>query len=349
VLSPAFDPYTITQCLSNNDLREKNVDTFALEVPYSCFGTPDGVINIWAITRRLFHNNNDTLGSSHIPGVQTSRMGNALVNELVIGLVDKVRFNRQSPRLDKNGTIGFGDYVLNPTLPRIISNRFLAAVNQVLNPSPPFASLEPILPRFDLFTIFLTGLPTINKGGGGFIGEVLRLNVSIPPTAYGSQNPLGIVGGFIAGQGNVDLAGYPNGRRPGDDIVDISLVVFMGVVCTQPFINAGLNLCPQNNNTPLATAIPIGGIVLRDGSPVQDTYFKNTFPYFNTPVPGSYLDGGVGNVVQNPTLCYPMSQHGRCPFCASCPNVTCHGSGAVLIPLSLLTLLATIALSLLFM
>jgi len=152
-----------------------------------------------------------------------------------------------------------------------------------------------------------------------------------------------------------DLAGYPNGRRPGDDVVDISLMVFAGAVCTQQFLNASINLCTQNNGFNLANAIPIGGIPLQDGSPTRDTSYQNQFPYLNTPVPGSYLDGGPGNVVTNPTLCYPASQHGRCPICAgstttggsttgSTGSTTCAGTS--LVPLSFLVMIAAIALSL---
>jgi hypothetical protein len=351
-----FASATIAQCDTNNDIREKNVDTLALEIPYSCFGSPDGIINIWSAVRRLFHSANDTNGLSHLAGIQVSRLGNPLVNELVIGLVDKVRFNTQTPRLDADTTLGFGTYVLYPTLPKIISLRYLTAVNQVLGTS--FATLEPQVPRQDLFTIFLTGIAGVNKGQGGFIGEVMRLNTNILPVAYGSQNPLGIIGQFLTPGAVKDLAGYPNGRRPGDDVVDISLMVMTGAVCTQQFLNASFNLCTQNSGLTLSEAIPIGGVPLVDGAPVRDTNYQSTFPYLNTPTPGSYLDGAVGNVVQNPTLCYPASQHGRCPICATTNSTTGSSTtgstgttcaGTSLVPLSFLVMIAAIASSLLFM
>jgi len=355
VLNP-FQTVTIADCLSNNDLAEKNLDTLALEVPASCFGSPDGILNIWAATRRLFHPDNDTSPTntgttSHYPGYQVSRMGNPLVNELVIGLIDKQRYSRQTPRLDNNAQYGFGQYVLYPTLPTIISARYLAAANILLKPSPALTSLAPPTPRNDLVAVFLTGIAGVNKGQGGFVGEVMRLNTNIAPVAQGKQNPLGIVGTLVApGTFGSDLAGYPNGRRPGDDAVDISLMVMMGAVCSQPFINAGFLLCPQNNGTALGISCPLSSVVLRDGAPSKDTYFKNQFPYINTPIPGSYLDGAPGNVVQDPTLCYPGGQHGRCPICASSTTTGSTGAttagttstcaGTSLVPWSFLVMIA---------
>jgi len=315
-------------------LREKNVDTFALEVPISCLGG-NGIINVWAATRRLFHADNDTNGVTHIPGVQVSRMGNPLVNELIIGLVDKGRFNRQTPRLDADPTYGFGTYVLYPTIPEIVSGRYLAAVNAVLGAS--LTTLAPATPRQDLFITFLTGIPGVNKGTGNFVGEVMRLNLNLPATPKGSQNSLGIVGTLSTG--GSDLAGYPNGRRPGDDAVDISLLAVMGVLCTQPVANfsgAPFGLCSQisDRNMTLAQGAPIGGIPLSDGSPINDGDFTNQFPYLNTPIPGSYLDVSTNLLSQGPTVCYGPAQHGRCPICPSVNNNSTGGTSGSTQPCS---------------
>jgi len=263
--------------------------------------------------------------------------------------------------LDADPNLGFATYVQYPTFSKIISGRFLAAVNAVLGAS--LTTLEPTVPRADLVAIYLTGVTGVNKGVGGFVGEVMRLNTGIAAVSAANQNNLGIVGTVLSG--GSDLAGFPNGRRPGDDVVDISLIVFMGAACTQAFLNASINICTQNAGIPLATAIPIGGVPLQDGSPVNAGLYQTSFPYFNTPTPGSYLDGGAGNVVQNATVCYTASQHGRCPVCSggstttgsatttsatttgSTGSTTC--SGTSLIPLSLLAMIAAIALSLLFM
>jgi len=338
----AFQAVTIAECLTNNDLREHNVDVFALEVPYSCFAPNQGVLNLWSATRRLFHPDNDTNGVGHLAGVQVSRMGNPLVNELAIGLIDKVRFNRQTPRLDANGNVGFVKFVTNPTLPAILSGRYLAAVNSILGLT--LSTLAPVVPRNDLVAVFLTGIPTVNAAGS-FAGEVMRLNTSIAPVAIANQNNLGIIGTVLSG--GSDLAGYPNGRRPGDDAVDISLIAFMGALCSAKFTS--FNLCPNvgSNTTVISNLVPIGGIVLTDGSPVQASSYKSSFPYFNTPTPGSFLDGAPGNVVTDPTICYPASQHGRCAICPSnsATSTVCSGA-ADLVPLSFLALFVTLALAL---
>jgi hypothetical protein len=97
---------------------------------------------------------------------------------------------------------------------------------------------------------------------------MLRLNTSTPITAMGSQNRLGALGG--------DLAGYPNGRRPGDDVVDITLQVAMGAL-----IHAG----SFGFGTP--SQAPSGGLPFTDGALINDSFFTDAFPYLKTPIPGS--------------------------------------------------------------
>jgi hypothetical protein len=307
VVLPQFSSLTIAECLTNNDLREKNVDTLALEIPIACLNASGGVVNIWAGVRNLYHAPGDFDGSSHIAGPQVSRLGNPLVNELVIGLIDKNRFSRQHPRLDADPNYGFASYVQYPTLPQVINLRYLAAVNSILGSS--FTTLAPSVPRQDLVTVFLTGITGVNKGPGGFVGEVLRPNLSIQPIPLAQQDRHGIVGTILSGNFS-DFAGFPNGRRPGDDIVDVSMMVVMGALCASAFTSNGFAFC--GNGT-----APIGGIYLTDGSPIQASNYKNAFPYFNTPTPGSYLESLPGNVVTDATQCYPAAQHGRCPICAS--------------------------------
>jgi len=309
---------TIGQCLTNNDLREKNVDIFALEIPIDCVNET-GIIYVWAGTRKLYHSadyQDDSTNfdsNSHTAGPQVSRMGNPLVNELVIGLIDKDRFSRQHPAFDADPVIGFGNYVFYPTLPAIISGRYLGAVNQVLG-----ASLTNLAPsndpdiRLDLVLTFLQGIPGLNQAknkGNVFTGEVMRLNLNIAPVAGANQDTLGVVGTVLSGRLS-DLAGFPNGRRPGDDVVDIALDVMMGALCAKQFVDAGFVLCSTN------TTAPIAGLYLTDGAPVYASNFDYFFPYATTPTPGSYLDNVAGNVVQNVTVCYAASQHGRCPACS---------------------------------
>ena len=97
---------------------------------------------------------------------------------------------------------------------------------------------------------------------------MLRLNTQIPPTTGSKQLRLGVIGG--------DNAGFPNGRRPGDDVVDITLRVAMGRLCKIP----SLGLCES-------AAAPSGDFDFTDGAFVDNTFFDNAFPYLKTPLPGS--------------------------------------------------------------
>src|SRR5262249_39900268 len=125
---------------------------------------------------------------------QVSRLSAPLVNELVIGIKDKDRFNGSGPKDDAQ----FATYVTNPSLPALI---------QALSGAP-----ERAPPRADLVQVFLTGVPGLNQPAHVTPAEMMRLNTSIPPVAPAAQKPLGVLAG--------DLAGFPNGRRPGDDVVD---------------------------------------------------------------------------------------------------------------------------------
>jgi hypothetical protein len=175
---------------------------------------------------------------------QVSRLGHALVNEVVIGIRDKDRFNASEPKDDAQ----FLPYVTNPSLPFLIEALFGSA--GVKAPT--------LSPRSDLVAVFLTGVEDLNKESG--VGEILRLNTSIDAKAASAQNDLGVIGG--------DTAGYPNGRRPGDDVVDISLRAAMGVLL------------------PVAQA-PSGQLGFTDGCTQNATTFLERFPYLNTPFPGS--------------------------------------------------------------
>ena len=184
---------------------------------------------------------------------QVSRLGMPLVNELVIGLKDKDRFNHSKPENDGQ----FGTYVTNPTLPALVEILFgSAGVKAPTN-----------FPRTDLIAAFLTGFTGVNKPAGGGGAEMLRLNTSITPVVAGAQKRLGVIAG--------DNAGFPNGRRPGDDVVDITLRVAMGRLCT-----LSLGGCVPAN-------APSGSTDFTDGAYVDSGFFDATFPYLKTPLPGS--------------------------------------------------------------
>jgi hypothetical protein len=215
-------------------LADKNVTTLALEVPIACLTNGSPIIGAW------------TTASLPVNGQQTqmSRLSAPLVNEVVIGLPDKDQFNASQP----SGDGQFATYVTNPTLPELI---------QILFPQVQAPNL---FPRTDLVAAFLTGIEGLNKPAGVTPSEMMRLNTSIAPKPAAMQSNLGVLGS--------DTAGFPNGRRPGDDVVDIELRVAMGVLLT-----------PQE--------APSGQLPYNDGVTVKATDFRNSFPYLNTPLPGA--------------------------------------------------------------
>ena len=189
------------------------------------------------------------------PGTQVSRLGAPLVNEVVIGLRDKDLFNSASPTQDS----ALASYVTNPTLPELLEILFGGAGVQAPNN----------FPRGDLVAAFLTGIQGLNKPATVVASEMLRLNTTIAPVAPGSQSRLGALGG--------DNAGFPNGRRPGDDVVDIELRVAMGVLC---------HAFPGAFGCGPADA-PSGLLPFTDGAFVDASFFDATFPYLKTPLGGS--------------------------------------------------------------
>lgn len=253
---------------NNNDLEAKNVSTIALELPISCIATGgDPVIGAWTSASvrqvRLIHPSPDT-GLNNAtreggPWAQVSRLGMPLVNELVIGLDDKDRFNASQPRDD---TRNFADYVTNPTLPALIQTLF------------PSAQAPTNFPRTDLVTVLLKGIAGLNQPKIVVPAEMLRLNTSIAPKPQGSQNPLGAAAG--------DNAGFPNGRRPADDVVDLSLRVAMGALCVLTGTNDALQVGCQPSDAPAGT------LPLTDGVRKTDANFAATFPYLTTPLPGNF-------------------------------------------------------------
>jgi len=240
-----------------NAIGDKNVTSIALELPISCVTNGnDPVIGAWTTASlRQGHVLNPSPAGLVATGgkgkpvevdggawTQVSRLGMPLVNEVVIGLPDKDRFNASKPKDDGQ----FATYVTNPSLPALL---------QAL-----FGVHAPTVPRNDLVAVFLTGVPGLNQPKSVTASEMLRLNTSSPVVAAASQNTLGVLGG--------DTSGFPNGRRPGDDVVDISLRAAMGV------------LLP-------ADQAPDGQLPYTDQTSLAATDFASTFPYVNAPLPGS--------------------------------------------------------------
>lgn len=255
-LGETFDLVNITNPLGDpdaeaDDLADANVTSFILELPISCVKSgSQSVIGAWTTAslpkKRSLRNapSYNSPAKEKGPWVQMSRLSAPLVNEVVIGLKDKDKFNASEPKDDGQ----FATYVTNPTLPAVIEILYFNA--GVRAPT--------LFPRTDLVAAFLTGIDGLNSNGS--VAEMMRLNLDIAPTSSAQQSRLGVLAG--------DLAGFPNGRRPGDDVVDIELRVAMGV------------LLPPDK-------APSGQLPFTDGAIVGATFFDDAFPYLKTPLPGS--------------------------------------------------------------
>lgn len=275
---------SITQDVANNDLRGKNITTLALEVPKKCLtGSGNGVIGGWtsaSLRQVSILNPRASFRFPEINGgawVQVSRLGMPLVNELVIGLADKDRFSSSQPKNDANARIGFGKYVTNPTLPFLLDALFRSPLGITDDIAPSN------FPRNDLVTTFLTGFAGVNQLDTVTPSEMLRLNTGIAAVSAEQQHNLGVAAG--------DIAGFPNGRRPGDDVVDVALRVVMGALCHDLPLGpdgapANLLLCGDTAEASKAAA-PVGTVAFTDGAPQSAADFDSEFPYLTTPLAGS--------------------------------------------------------------
>ncbi|WP_310387022.1 DUF4331 domain-containing protein, partial [Roseateles sp.] len=200
--------------------------------------------------------------------VQVSRLGMPLVNEVVIGLPDKDKFNASSPKGDGQ----FIDYVTHPSLPALLEIALALPGTAPTN-----------FPRFDLVTTFLTGIKGVNQPKNVVGAEMLRLNTATPPVRFDQQNRLGIVGNILAG--GSDNAGYPNGRRPKDDVVDISLVAVMGGLCMANGNANALGFGADCN--PSKVPLGVTAFKLHDAVDQAVTPLLSKFPYLFTPIAGA--------------------------------------------------------------
>ena len=154
--------------------------------------------------------------------------------------------------------------MFTPTLPAVIELQF-------------GATAPTNFPRTDLIAAFLTGIDTVNQVPAGsnmnaVPSEMLRLNTAVPAVSADQQQDLGPLA-----TPDADLAGFPNGRRPGDDVVDVALRATMGVLCVSGF-NTQVGC--------VATDAPSGDLELTDGTAQPATTFMTSFPYLNTPIAG---------------------------------------------------------------
>ena len=257
-LGATFDLLTIRPGPPGNkgggkdDLSGYNVLSIALQVPINKL-TNDAsmptdpsaqfaVIGAWTTAyrqqTRVLNGNGTSTGSG--TWVQVSRLGAPLVNEVVVPVGAKDLWNASQPS-------GDGQFLGGVTDPE--AARLLHAI---------YGITVPATPRNDLVAIFLTGIPGLNKPLFVKASEELRLNVATPVTA--TPNRMGVLGG--------DNQGFPNGRRLGDDVIDIALQAVAGGT---PF-TAATNIAPNNQ--------------LGDGVNVNDVPFLSSFPYVGLPTGG---------------------------------------------------------------
>ena len=314
---PFFVDLRVFDLLYGGDLSERGQDTLAgynvnsivLEVPKAKVAarnnaTANPVIGVWSTTTRpTLRNANGTSASQS--QAQVSRLGQPLVNEVVVPAGLKDAFNSIPPASDAGAAGGaVVDRVLRPEVPALI---------QAI-----YGVQAPATPRWDLFEVFLTGIVStdeydvdgrpatdnpidvdlnsqvLNTHAAKFQpSEMLRLNMSITrPTGLdgrplGAPSRLGVIGG--------DIQGFPNGRRLADDVVDIELLALEGIY--------DVNNVPADRNAAFQA--------LKDGDKVNrnDNAFSNAFPYIAGPntasvnasdgsalVPGAPGGGGSGNL-----------------------------------------------------
>jgi hypothetical protein len=227
--------------VGDDTLKGFNVQSIAIEVPASKLtGAAGDVIGMWSTVSRPSTRVQEKDGDQSFTGPfrQVSRLGMPLVNEVVIPLKDKDKFNSSSPAGD---LANFASYILEPEFPTLVE-----AI---------YGIPAPATPREDLVAVFATGVEDLNVCCGA--GEMLRLNTAIPvcePGVCGQFSRLGVIGG--------DVAGYPNGRRLHDDVLDITVQVAQGELVGAP------------ND-------------LGDAVDENDVPFRNTFPYLALPHSGS--------------------------------------------------------------
>jgi uncharacterized protein DUF4331 len=227
-----------------DDLAGYNVHSIVLQVPESkvtrngkAVASPsarNAVVGVWASTERRALEISGT-GKSRGRWVQVSRLGNPLVNEVVIPIGKKDMFNRTQPKDDAKN---YASYVLNPELAAVMNQLFHLGV--------------PEHNRTDIVNALLVGLPGKTKISPKAVpADTLKINLGVPPSA--SPNRMGLLAG--------DLAGFPDGRRLGDDVTDESLRVVAGVL--------------KGHNVPLG-----------DGVDHNDVPFLGSFPYVARPHSG---------------------------------------------------------------
>ncbi len=256
---PAYKPAMRAATAGKDFFAGQNIHTTSLEIPTSELvqNASQPIIQVWSTASRpkvrVYNQNNGATPVNRGRFVQVSRLANPLVNEVVIPLGLKDTYNGLAPKNDA-AALSVKDSGDGVTIPLVQKPELAGLITGLYGiPTPP-------APRNDLVKIFLTGIDGLNAIKGSQPADLLRLNTSTPVTPVAQQNRLGL----LAGQND----GYPNGRRLGDDVIDIALRAVAG----------GTPFTPDFNKSP--------NNALGDGVDKGDGTFLTSFPYQATPWQG---------------------------------------------------------------
>jgi Domain of unknown function (DUF4331) len=260
VLTGAEDANDGVNPFGLNDFQGLNISTIAIEIPIDAFPS---VVGMYASTSRqkVEVRKKDGTSAGTGPLVQVARMANPLVNELVIGTGSKDLWNATDPATESQ----FVDFYQNPRLAAVLNLAFGI-------PIPP-------TPRSDLVAVLLkySGQDPSACSRDNPCSELLRLDLTVPPTPAAAQRRLTVLAHDAAGNPTPDPAGWPNGRRPNDDVTDIALRVVAGVLVQGP--TAGF---PHNR---LGDGVNFSEVL--PGTPdVTPNGISTIFPFLPIPIAG---------------------------------------------------------------
>jgi hypothetical protein len=243
-----------------NDFQGLNINTIALEIPVASLPS---LVGLYASTSRqrleVRNPNGTSVGVGHFR--QVARLANPLVNELIIGTGFKDRWNATDPKDEAQ----FLDFYQTPRLAAVLNLAFGIPI--------------PETPRHDLVAVLLkyAGQDSSTCASTNPCSELLRLDLSVPPTAAADQKRLTVLAHDADGNPTPDPAGWPNGRRPNDDVTDIAIRVVAGVLVPGPTagfphnrLGDGVNF---NEVLPGTAGVTLNGI-------------STAFPFLPTPIPG---------------------------------------------------------------
>lgn len=260
VLTDAEDANDAVNPFGLNDFQTLNINTIAIEIPIGVFPS---TVGMYASTSRqkVEVRKKDGTSAGVGPFVQVSRMANPLVNELIIGTGSKDRWNATDPATESQ----FLDFYQNPRLAAVLNLAFGIQV--------------PATPRSDLVARLLkyAGQNPNACAPNNPCSELLRLDLSVPPTPAANQKRLTVLAHDAAGNPTPDPAGWPNGRRPNDDVTDLAIRVVAGVLVPGP--TAGF---PHNR---LGDGVNFSEVL--PGTPdVTPNGISTTFPFLPIPIGG---------------------------------------------------------------